>query len=100
MPASIRSVVPSSPILKFLFRILEIRKTLRLWPNPFAQDGRPTPTTFSFQTESPDRDVFHIGGGIVAALPNGIQAFANIEAMLGHDYLDNYVGTIGVRFEL
>jgi len=66
----------------------------------FAQDGRTVPKTFSFQTESPDREFFHIGGGVVAVLPNGIQTFANLEVLLGHDYLDNYVATIGLRIEL
>ncbi len=66
----------------------------------FAQDGRTVPKTFGFQTESPDRDNFHIGGGVVAVLPNGIQTFANLEVLFGHDYLDNYVATIGVRIEL
>lgn len=63
----------------------------------FAQDFRPVPTTFSYQTEKPDRDFFHVGGGIVAVLPRDLQAYANFEALLSHRYLNDYVGSIGVR---
>jgi outer membrane autotransporter protein len=63
----------------------------------FAQDLRPAPTTFSYQTDRPDRDFFHVGTGIVAVLPKGFQSYINFEALLGHSYLNNYVGTVGVR---
>jgi uncharacterized protein YhjY with autotransporter beta-barrel domain len=66
----------------------------------FAQDNRLTPTTFGFQTDRPDRDFFHLGTGLVAVLPNGWQAFANFETLLGNAYFDNYVGTIGLRLGL
>jgi uncharacterized protein YhjY with autotransporter beta-barrel domain len=66
----------------------------------FAQDNRPIPTTFGFQTDKPDRDFFHLGTGLVAVLPNGWQAFANFETLLGHAYFDNYIGTVGVRLGL
>jgi len=66
----------------------------------FAQDNRPVPTTFGFQTDKPDRDFFHLGTGLVAVLPNGWQAFANFETLLGHAYFDNYVGTLGIRLGL
>jgi outer membrane autotransporter protein len=63
----------------------------------FAQDLRPVPTTFSYQTDRPDRDFFHVGTGIVAVLPKGFQSYINFEALLAHSYLNNYVGTVGVR---
>ncbi|AEF98694.1 autotransporter outer membrane beta-barrel domain-containing protein [Methylomonas methanica] len=66
----------------------------------FAQDNRPVPTTFSFQTDRPDRDFFHLGAGLVAILPNGWQAFVNFETLLGHAYFDNYIGTMGFRLGL
>lgn len=66
----------------------------------FAQDNRLVPTTFGFQTDRPDRDFFHLGTGLVAVLPNGWQAFANFETLLGHSYFDNYVGSVGVRLGL
>jgi hypothetical protein len=66
----------------------------------FAQDNRPVPTTFGFQTDKPDRDFFHLGTGLVAVMPNGWQAFANFEILLGHAYFDNYVGTLGIRLGL
>jgi len=49
--------------------------------------------------EKPDRDYFLLGAGISMVLPYGIQPFANFEAMLGHSYLNNYVGSIGARME-
>lgn len=66
----------------------------------FAQDNRSIPTTFSFQTDRPDRDFFHLGAGLVAVLPDGWQAFANFETLLGHAYFDNYIGTVGFRLGL
>ncbi|MDD1620864.1 MAG: autotransporter outer membrane beta-barrel domain-containing protein [Methylococcaceae bacterium] len=66
----------------------------------FAQDNRAIPTTFGFQTDRPDRDFFHLGTGLVAVLPNGLQAFANFETLLGNAYFDNYVGTVGIRLGL
>lgn len=63
----------------------------------FAQDFRLVPTTFSYQTERPDRDFFHVGGGIVASFPRDLQTYANFEALLGHSYLNDYVGSVGVR---
>ncbi|MCQ8183322.1 autotransporter outer membrane beta-barrel domain-containing protein [Methylomonas sp. SURF-1] len=66
----------------------------------FAQDYRAVPTTFGFQTDRPDRDFFHVGGGLVAMIPNGWQAYANFEALLGHAYFDNYIGTVGIRLGL
>lgn len=66
----------------------------------FAQDLRDEPTRFGFQTDSPDRNFFHIGGGVVAVLPRGIQAFANLEAMLANRIFDDLTGTFGFRLEL
>ncbi|MCQ8105115.1 autotransporter outer membrane beta-barrel domain-containing protein [Methylomonas sp. SURF-2] len=63
----------------------------------FAQDFRPDPTVFSYQTERPDRDFFHVGGGLVAVFPRELQAYVNFEALLGHAYLTDYVGTVGIR---
>jgi uncharacterized protein with beta-barrel porin domain len=66
----------------------------------FAQDGRPTPLTFQFQNDKPDRDFFHIGTGLGLVLPHGIQPFVNFETLLGNSQFTNFVGTAGIRLEL
>lgn len=66
----------------------------------FTEDQRATPTRFAFQNESPVRDYFNLGTGLLAILPNGWQPFVNFRAMVGNSQFDNYVGTFGLRFEL
>jgi outer membrane autotransporter protein len=65
----------------------------------FAQDLRATPSTFSYNNDRPDRDYFNLGAGVSMVLPNGIQPFLNFQALLGHSYFNNYVGTVGARVE-
>lgn len=75
----------------------EFKNDQRFISAQFVQDNRPTPTIFSFQTDKPDRDFFHASIGVAFVLPNGLQTFVNIEALLEHDFFDNYVGTVGIR---
>lgn len=77
----------------------EFKNDQRKMSAQFAQDGRSTPTTFKFQSDSPDRDFFHIGTGLGLVLPNGIQPFINFEALLGNSTFDHFVGTVGIRVE-
>lgn len=65
-----------------------------------VEDLAATPTDIVFQEEAPDRDFFKLSAGVSAVLPNGMQAFANFSTILGHEYLESYAGTLGVRFEL
>ncbi len=54
---------------------------------------------YQFEDQPPDRDFFEVGAGISTILPNGWQLFAQYRTLLGHDYLDSHVGTLGLRFE-
>lgn len=65
----------------------------------FLDDGRATPTKFSFQNDTPERNFFNLGLGTVLVLPNGIQPFADFRVMIGNDQFNNYAGTIGIRIE-
>lgn len=66
----------------------------------FTEDQRATPTRFAFQNESPVRDYFNLGTGLLAILPNGWQPFVNFRAMVGNNHFNNYAGTFGLRIEL
>lgn len=66
----------------------------------FAEDLRPNPTWFSFQTDRPDRDFFNVRAGLVMAFPGGIQGFVEARTILGHDYYDGYGGAVGLRLPL
>ncbi len=55
---------------------------------------------FSYQTTTPDRNFFHIDAGVVFVLTNGVQAFANVRTLAGHDYYDSVAGSLGFRIEL
>ena len=65
----------------------------------FAQDNRPDPATFSFETEKPDRYFFEINAGISTVLPHGIQAFVNFWTLQGNKFLDSTAGSVGVRID-
>jgi outer membrane autotransporter protein len=66
----------------------------------FAQDNRSNPSTFSFESDGPDRDFFEINAGISTVLPYGIQAFVNFWTLQGHKFLDSAAGSVGVRVDL
>jgi uncharacterized protein YhjY with autotransporter beta-barrel domain len=66
----------------------------------FAEDIRPTPTTFFFGTSVPDSDFFNIEAGVSTVFARGIQFFVNLRTMVGNDNFDNTGATIGIRFEL
>ncbi len=65
----------------------------------FAQDFRANPTKFSYNNERPDRDYFTLGTGVSIILAHGIQPYVNFQALVGHSYFSDYVGTIGGRVE-
>lgn len=66
----------------------------------FTEDQRANPFQFRFQTDTPVRNWFNLGAGLVAVLPNGLQPFVNFRAMVGHNQFDNYAGTFGLRMEI
>ena len=66
----------------------------------FVEDLRPVPTTFTFQDEAPDRDFFNARLGVVVVLPKGVQVFAELRGMFGHEFFSSYGAAAGVRLEL
>jgi uncharacterized protein with beta-barrel porin domain len=63
----------------------------------FIEDTAVNP--FRIETEDPDRDYAAVAGGFSAVFPRGVQAFVQVEAVLGLRDVANYVTTGGVRFE-
>ena len=57
-------------------------------------------SSFSFKNDSPDRNYFNLGAGVVLQLPAGFSAFADFVTMVGNDQFDSYKGSIGIRIEL
>ncbi len=66
----------------------------------FSEDIRPTPTTFTFLTNTPDADFMNVEAGVAAVFAKGIQFFVNLRTLVGNKNFDNRGGTIGIRFEL
>lgn len=78
------------------------------WNHEYQNDRRtlvakytadPFNTFFAIPTEDPDRNFFTLGLGVVAVYPNGLSAFANVDAVLGLEKTDSYAFTIGLRSE-
>lgn len=55
---------------------------------------------FSYETQSPDRNFFRANAGVVFALEGGVQTFANVSTLAGHDNYDSLLGSLGIRIEL
>ncbi|MBL4902142.1 MAG: autotransporter outer membrane beta-barrel domain-containing protein [Desulfocapsa sp.] len=64
----------------------------------FAQDINKV--SFQYQDEEPDREFFELAAGVSAILPNGWMPYAQFRTIVGHEFLDSYVGTLGIRIEL
>ncbi|NNM00809.1 MAG: autotransporter outer membrane beta-barrel domain-containing protein [Gammaproteobacteria bacterium] len=52
--------------------------------------------TTTLRTDNPDRDFGNINAGLIFAFNNGIQAFAQYEDQIGHDFLDRQIISGGV----
>ena len=65
-----------------------------------VEDQRANPFQFRFQTDTPVRNYFNLGTGLVAVLPNGLQPFISFRTMVGNNQFDNYGGTFGIRVEM
>ena len=63
----------------------------------FVQDTNAI--SFQYQDEEPDRDFFELAVGVASVLPNGWMPFVEFRALVGHDYLDSYAGSLGFRVE-
>lgn len=60
----------------------------------------PSQSTFSVETDDPDRDFIHLGLGFSATLQGGKSLFLHYENMLSHDDTEQYTVTGGYRQEL
>ncbi|MFC6672940.1 autotransporter outer membrane beta-barrel domain-containing protein [Marinobacterium aestuariivivens] len=81
-----------------IFYVHEFDDDSRTITSSFAEDTGNT--ALNYQTDEPDRNYFTAGIGATAVLANGIMPFVDYQALLGHDFLDEQVITIGVRVEL
>jgi outer membrane autotransporter protein len=61
----------------------------------FVQDS--FKTRFRFQTDTPDRDYFNAGLGVVALLPNGLAPFLNVREFFGYRKQSSTTVTAGLR---
>ncbi len=55
---------------------------------------------FVYEDEKPDSDFFELAVGLTALLPNGWQPYLQFRTIVGHEFIDSYVGSIGLRLEL
>jgi hypothetical protein len=65
-----------------------------------VEDLRPEPSRLRYQNQPPDRDVYTARFSLTATLPHGWSAFASVDALLGHAYLNRYGAALGLRKEL
>lgn len=56
-------------------------------------------TTLSFENDSPDRNYFGIGAGVVAVLPNGYNAFVSYNGTVGNSLITTHTYSVGLRKE-
>lgn len=80
--------------------IHEFANSQRFLNVQYVQDLNPTPTKFRFQNDSPVRNYFNVGTGLLMVLPNGWQPFINFRAMVGNNQFNDYAGTFGLRVEM
>jgi len=66
----------------------------------FAEDLRPEPVKLRFLNEAPDRDTYSARLSFAAAFKDGLNVFASVEKMFGHEYQDQTGFAVGVRWEL
>jgi outer membrane autotransporter protein len=65
----------------------------------FVQDNRSNPQEFSYNTESPDRDFFFLGGAVSTIFDNGLQSFVAVRTLLGHDFYNSTSVSFGLRLD-
>ncbi len=76
----------------YVHEFLDHRRTIHA---SFVQD--PGNFDLQFETDSPDRDYFVIGGGVSAVLAHSMQLFVNYERVEGNRYINSYTVSGGVR---
>ena len=67
---------------------------LRYENDPFSDSP-----VITLATDDPDRDRFLVGTGVSAVFLGGVSAFADFETVLGHEDVERYTVTAGVRLE-
>ncbi len=79
------------------------------WVHEFADNQRSetfsfvddsASVAFHYEDEAPDRNFAEVSVGVSAVLPNGVITFARFRTILGHEFLDSYAGSLGIRVEL
>jgi outer membrane autotransporter protein len=63
----------------------------------FSFVGDPARTRFTYRTDEPDRDYFHVGAGAVLALPNGWSPFINYRTLVGYSDRSSHTVSLGLR---
>lgn len=81
------------------------------WVHEYLDDSRTVTTRFqndpipgtsppiTYTTDNPDRDRFRLGAGASAVFQGGISTFADFETVLGHEDVESYSVTAGLRME-
>lgn len=79
------------------------------WHHEFKDDRRTAEVSFTgdtlaerftYETEEKDSDFFNVSAGFVLVFKGGLQGFANIQTLVGHDYYDSTIASLGLRYEL
>ena len=76
----------------YIHEFLDDQRSIRFH---FVGDADRTP--FRFDTDPPDRDYFHVGAGLVVALPGGFYPFVNYRALVGYEDESSHLVTVGLR---
>ena len=77
----------------YIHEFLDDQRSIR-----FHFVGDADQTQFRFENDPPDRNYFHVGAGLVVALPGGFYPFVNYRALLGYKDQSSHVVTAGLRF--
>ena len=85
------------PLYIFLDWHHEFKNDQRSVGVQFVQDNRSNPQKFSYDTENPDEDFGYFGTGVSIRYDNGIQLFANVQTLLGHEFYDSTLLSFGLR---
>ncbi len=64
-----------------------------------VQDLNANPFRLAFQNDSPDRDYFGVGAGVVLVLPEGFTTFANYRGIVGNSLVETHTFSVGLRKE-
>jgi len=80
--------------------IHEYENDQRLITAQFAEDLRPNPVRLRFLDQPPDRDTYTVRASAAAVFARGFGAFISFETTLGHEYIDQFNASAGIRLEL